>query len=145
MNVSVYFWNTQWILLQWVVRSGLEDKRNFALARSLRYCTQLAVVTSLFLQVANCLQVSPEGCLEELFRKCPELEVVDLRHVKSVSDRTLLVLTEYCRHLRQLYVQGCTHVAMATLLKIHSERGVKIDIELLESSNNDATRTPGQI
>ena len=98
----------------------------------------------LFLKVANCSQVNPEGCLEELFRKCPRLEEVDLRQVKSVSNRTLLVLTEYCSHLRELYIEGCTLVTMTTLVKMHLERGVNIDIELLENSNTGA-RTPGQI
>ena len=71
------------------------------------------------------------------------LEVVDLRQTKSVTNRTLLVLTEYCSRLQQLLVKGCTLITMALLVKIHCERGVNIDIELLDI--DAGTKIPGQI
>jgi len=49
-------------------------------------------------------------CLAEVFRKCPHLEVVDLREVISVDNRTLLVMLEYCGSLRHVLVRGCPHV-----------------------------------
>lgn len=86
--------------------------------------------------------MSSEGCLEEMFRKCPLLEEVDLRQVGSVRDRTLLVLTEYCRHLKRLCVEGCwvTEEALGRL----RNRGVDIDVPL-RTSRNRSKKIPGQI
>lgn len=52
--------------------------------------------------------------------------MVDLRNVKTVSNRTLLVLAEYCRALKQIFVKGCP-LAMEPLTKLH-KHGVNIDI-----------------
>lgn len=79
-------------------------------------------------QVAYCHRISSEGCIEELFRNSPLLEVVDLRYVETVCDRTLLFLTEYCTNLKQLYIKGCPLVTMESLVRLHDEKGVQIDV-----------------
>ena len=87
--------------------------------------------------------MDPEGVLEELFRKCPSLEVVDLRHVRSVQNRTLMVLVEYCRHLKHIYLEGCNLLNQATKSKI-VKRGITIDVQV-QDSLNEPFKFVGQI
>ena len=95
-------------------------------------------------QVAYSQRISSEGCLEELFRKCPRLKEVDLRHVQSVRDRTLLVLTEYCRHLKKVLVEGCHQISMESLMRLQ-DRGVILDVVLHRASQSNSRKIPGQI
>lgn len=99
-----------------------------------------------FWQINNCSHVSSEGCLEELFRKCPLLEVVDLRDVKTVTNRTLLVMTEYCSHLKRVLVKGCPLVTMEPIIKLE-RNGVCLDVpSIVYRTCSSASRlVPGQI
>ena len=73
------------------------------------------------------------------------LEVVDLRQTKSVNNRTLLVLMEYCKHLKQVFLEGCVLVTVTpSLVKLSKERQVSVDLELQTDSDLSA-KTPGQI
>ena len=65
--------------------------------------------------------------LEEVFKNCPNLEWVDVRYVGLVSDRTLLVLREYCCKLKHLFVEGCTKVTENTLTPLR-KFGINVDI-----------------
>lgn len=81
--------------------------------------------------------------MEELFRKCPLLEVVDLRNVKTVSNRTLLVLAEYCRSLKQIFVKGCPLVDMEPLAKLR-KHGISVDV-IVSTDVSRGMKLPGQI
>ena len=72
--------------------------------------------------------MSSECCLEEVFRKCPHLEVVDLCGVQTVTNRTIFVLLEYCSKLRHLFLLGCHQVDSESLLCAESH-GVAVDIK----------------
>lgn len=98
-----------------------------------------------FYQVSNCHHVSSEGFLEEVFRRSPLLETVDLSAVKTISSRTLMVLTEYCRHLKQLSVGGCPLVTMETLVKLGYEQGVRIDVPIFRTNEIKNIKILGQI
>ncbi len=89
--------------------------------------------------------MSSEGNLEEVFRKCVELEVVDLRGVRVVNERSLFVLAEYCTRLKELFVEGCPLVTSESLIKLQH---VITDITpSLKAARNNKTsmKIPGQI
>lgn len=91
--------------------------------------------------------MSSECCLEEVFRKCPLLEVVDMREVTTVTNRSLLVLLEYCSKLRQVLVQGCSQVALQTLRHPKSSK-VAFDVNDQEdpsAETNNILKILGQI
>ena len=77
-------------------------------------------------QVANSYRLKL-AYLEEIFKSCPKLEQVDVRYMGLVSDRTMLVLGEYCQQLKQLFVEGCTRVTECALTPLR-ESGVSVDV-----------------
>ena len=78
--------------------------------------------------MARCRNLSSECCLEEVFRKSPHLEVVDMSGVTTVNDRTLLVLLEYCTEVQQVFIEGCTKV---THQPLHHPKSSKVNFDVL--------------
>lgn len=70
------------------------------------------------------------------------MEVIDLRAVKTVNDRTLKVLVEYCGRMKQLFVEGCPLMTMEPLIALH-QQGVIIDVQPKLQKNS--AKIPGQI
>jgi hypothetical protein len=98
----------------------------------------------IFIQIQDC-GVNSEGCLEELFRKCPLLEEVVFINVWTVTDRTLLVVAEYCTRLQQVRVEGCPLVGLEAIDTLHG-KGVGTNFGRTYSQNASASkRIPGQI
>ena len=81
--------------------------------------------------------------LEEIFKSCPFLEWVDMRYVSLVSDRTVLVLGEYCCKLKHLFVEGCTKVTENTLTPL-CKCGINVDVPF-EHSKGETSYVIGQI
>lgn len=83
--------------------------------------------------------------MEELFRKCPLLEVVDLCDVKTVTNRTLLVMTEYCSHLKRVSVKRCPLVTIEPIMKLE-RNGISLDVPSIDRICLGASKlVPGQI
>ena len=81
--------------------------------------------------------------LEEVFKSCPNLEWVDVRYVSLVSDRTVLVLGEYCCKLQHLFVEGCTKVTEHTLTPLR-KCGINVDVPF-EHPKEETSYILGQI
>ena len=58
-----------------------------------------------------------------------------MREVKTVTDRTILVLMEYCSKLRQVFLFGCHLVTAESLLHAMSH-GIAVDIQTKEEISN---------
>lgn len=82
-----------------------------------------------------------------MFRKCPLLEVVDVRGVRTVTNRTIFVLAEYCRKLKTLLVKSCPNVTMDTLAMLCEKLdNVRIDVPILNTkTQRSSARVLGQI
>lgn len=73
------------------------------------------------------------------------MEVVDLCDVQTVSNRTLMVMSEYCSHLQRLVLAGCPLVTIEPIGKL-KKKGVSLDVHSINSTGLGASKLiPGQI
>ena len=94
-------------------------------------------------QMAYCHHINLSH-LEDVFKTSPKLTSVDLRYIGPTSDRTLLVLGEYCQQLQFLFVEGCAKVTEKTLTPLR-ERGVQVDESYQQASVPNVGGNPASL
>ena len=97
-----------------------------------------------FFQISGTCNIET-ACLERMLRKSQALKALDLSSTfATVTDRTVLLIKEYCTQLKFLHVAQCSRITGRYLTPL-IQRGVNVEGMAFTPTNEFRTRVLSQI